>query len=59
MPRACFAAALAGNDPVVFFESQRLYDMPETVYAEVPSEYYEIPIGEPSVVRTGDRTSRS
>jgi 2-oxoisovalerate dehydrogenase E1 component len=51
--KGLMAAALAGNDPVVFFESQRLYDMPETVYAEVPSEYYEIPIGEPNVVRAG------
>jgi 2-oxoisovalerate dehydrogenase E1 component len=51
--KGLLAAALAGNDPVVFFESQRLYDMPETVYAEVPSEYYEIPIGEPNVVRAG------
>ncbi|HEX3206870.1 MAG TPA: transketolase C-terminal domain-containing protein, partial [Propionibacteriaceae bacterium] len=41
------------NDPVIFFESQRLYDMPETVYPEVPSEYYEIPIGAPNVVRAG------
>jgi 2-oxoisovalerate dehydrogenase E1 component len=51
--KGLMAAALAGNDPVVFFESQRLYDMPETVYTEVPSEYYEIPIGEPHVVRAG------
>jgi 2-oxoisovalerate dehydrogenase E1 component len=51
--KGLMAAALAGNDPVVFFESQRLYDMPETVYPEVPSEYYEIPIGEPNVVRAG------
>jgi 2-oxoisovalerate dehydrogenase E1 component len=51
--KGLMAAALAGNDPVVFFESQRLYDMPETVYAEVPAEYYEIPIGEPNVVRAG------
>jgi 2-oxoisovalerate dehydrogenase E1 component len=51
--KGLLAAALAGNDPVIFFESQRLYDMPETVYPEVPSEYYEIPIGAPNVVRAG------
>jgi 2-oxoisovalerate dehydrogenase E1 component len=51
--KGLLAAALAGNDPVVFFESQRLYDMPETVFAEVPSEYYEIAIGQPNVVRAG------
>lgn len=47
-------SALKGNDPVLFFESQRLYDLPETVYEDgVPAEDYEIPIGEPSVVREG------
>jgi 2-oxoisovalerate dehydrogenase E1 component len=55
--KGLLAAALAGNDPVVFFESQRLYDMPETVFPEVPSEYYETPIGQPNVVRTGDDLS--
>jgi Transketolase, pyrimidine binding domain len=29
--KGLLAAALAGNDPVIFFESQRLYDVPETV----------------------------
>jgi 2-oxoisovalerate dehydrogenase E1 component len=55
--KGLLAAALAGNDPVVFFESQRLYDMPETVFPEVPSEYYETPIGQPNVVRAGDDLS--
>jgi 2-oxoisovalerate dehydrogenase E1 component len=55
--KGLLAAALAGNDPVIFFESQRLYDMPETVFPEVPSEYYETPIGLPNVVRTGDDLS--
>lgn len=55
--KGLLAAALAGNDPVVFFESQRLYDMPETVFPDVPSEYYETPIGQPNVVRTGDDLS--
>ena len=55
--KSLLAAALAGNDPVVFFESQRLYDMPETVFPDVPAEYYETPIGQPNVVRSGDDLS--
>ena len=47
-------AALAGTDPVVFFESQRLYDMGEMFHeGGVPAEYYEVPIGEPDVKRVG------
>jgi len=47
-------AALAGTDPVVFFESQKLYDYGE-MFAEqgVPEGYYEIELGEPSVKRSG------
>jgi 2-oxoisovalerate dehydrogenase E1 component len=55
--KGLLAAALGGNDPVVFFESQRLYDMPETVFPDVPAEYYETPIGQPNVVRSGDDLS--
>ena len=47
-------AALNGTDPVVFFESQRIYDKGEEFHKEgVPTEYYEIPIGEPDVKRVG------
>ncbi|MGE5570938.1 MAG: thiamine pyrophosphate-dependent enzyme [Rhodospirillales bacterium] len=47
-------AALAGTDPVVFFESQKIYDIGEMfVEGGVPEGYYEVPIGEPSVKRTG------
>jgi len=53
--KGLLTSALRGNDPVVFFESQRLYDMPETVHPEgVPEEDYTTPIGVPQVVRTGD-----
>ena len=46
--------ALRGTDPVVFFESQRLYPEPETlVEGGVPVEYYEIEMGEPAVRRIG------
>ena len=47
-------AALAGTDPVVFFESQRLYDIGEMFQtAGVPEGYYEIELGLPSVKRSG------
>ena len=47
-------AALNGTDPVVFFESQRLYDMGEQFYTEgVPAEPYEIEIGGVKTVRAG------
>ena len=47
-------AALAGTDPVIFFESQRLYDMGEMFQtAGVPEGYYEIELGLPSVKRSG------
>ncbi|MFN8441749.1 MAG: thiamine pyrophosphate-dependent enzyme [Caldilineaceae bacterium] len=46
--------ALAGSDPVVFFESQRLYSEPETLVKEgVPTDYFEVPMGEPAVRRAG------
>ncbi|MBQ9939953.1 MAG: dehydrogenase [Clostridia bacterium] len=47
-------SALAGTDPVIFFESQRIYDIGEQFHeGGVPEEYYEIPLGEPDVKRTG------
>ena len=47
-------SALLGTDPVVFFESQRLYDMPELFHeGGVPEGAYEIPFGEPDVKRSG------
>jgi 2-oxoisovalerate dehydrogenase E1 component len=45
--------ALAGTDPVVFFESQRLYDIGEVFETEVPEAYYEVPIGPPAKRRDG------
>lgn len=46
--------ALAGTDPVVFFESQRIYDVGEQFRKEgVPEGYYEIPFGEPDIKRQG------
>jgi 2-oxoisovalerate dehydrogenase E1 component len=47
-------SALAGTDPVVFFESQRLYGIGEMFRPEgVPEGYYEIPIGEPDIKKEG------
>jgi len=45
--------ALAGSDPVIFFESQRLYDIGELFEKEVPADYYEVPFGPPAQRRTG------
>ena len=47
-------AALAGTDPVVFFESQKVYDFGEMFVEEgVPEGYYEIDLAQPSVKRRG------
>jgi 2-oxoisovalerate dehydrogenase E1 component len=47
-------AALAGTDPVVFFESQKIYDYGEMfVEHGVPEGHYEIDLSEPSIKRQG------
>jgi 2-oxoisovalerate dehydrogenase E1 component len=47
-------AALQGTDPVIFFESQRIYGVGEEFHeGGVPAEYYEIPLGEPDIKRRG------
>ncbi len=46
--------ALKGTDPVVFFESQRIYDVGEQFHeGGVPTERYEIEIGDVNKVRDG------
>jgi 2-oxoisovalerate dehydrogenase E1 component len=46
--------ALRGTDPVIFFESQLLYDIGEQFAPDgVPEGYYEIPEGEPAVRKQG------
>ena len=48
-------SALQGTDPVIFFESQRIYDIGEMFHSEgVLQGYYEVPIGEPDIKRTGE-----
>ena len=44
--------ALRGTDPVIFYESQLLYDMSEK-FERVPEGYYEISEGEPALRRQG------
>jgi len=47
-------SALTGTDPVIFFESQRIYDQPELFHpGGVPEGRYEVPFGEPAVRREG------
>jgi len=47
-------SALTGTDPVIFLESQRIYDQPEEFHpGGVPVGPYEIPIGEPDVKKPG------
>lgn len=48
-------AALLSTDPVIFFESQRLYDQPEIFRGEegVPAGAYHVPFGVPDVKRAG------
>lgn len=53
--KGLLTSALRGNDPVVYFESQRLYDMPEIIFPKgVPTDDYETPIGVPNLVRQGE-----
>jgi 2-oxoisovalerate dehydrogenase E1 component len=48
-------SALQGTDPVIFFESQRIYDIGEMFHkGGVPEGYYEIPFGEPDIKRHGN-----
>ncbi len=47
-------SALQGTDPVIYFESQRIYDIGEQFHeGGVPEGYYEIPFGEPDVKKAG------
>jgi 2-oxoisovalerate dehydrogenase E1 component len=52
--KGLMASALSGTDPVVFFESQTLYDTVEIFRPDgVPRDYYRLPIGEPAVKSAG------
>ena len=48
--KGLLTSALNGSDPVIFFESQRLYNQAENFHeGGVPRESYEIEIGEPDI----------
>jgi len=51
--KGMLTTALGGSDPVVFFESQRLYPIGERFEPEVPEGTYEIPEGQPAKRRDG------
>ncbi len=52
--KGLMTTALNGTDPVIFFESQRLYDIGEQFHqGGVPAESYEIAIGEPDIKHAG------
>ncbi|MCI8610706.1 MAG: dehydrogenase [Clostridiales bacterium] len=52
--KGLMCAALNGTDPVIFFESQRIYDIGEQFHeGGVPQGSYEVPFGEPDVKRAG------
>lgn len=47
-------SALCSSDPVMYFESQKLYDMGELFHKDgVPADYYEVPIGQADIKRAG------
>lgn len=53
--KGLMTAALDQDDPVVFFESQRLYSVTERFHpGGVPRDPVSVRIGEPHVVRSGD-----
>ena len=53
--KGLLATAMSGNDPVVFFESQRLYNQVEIFQpGGVPAAYYRLPLGEPAVMKEGN-----
>jgi len=48
-------SALTGTDPVIVFESQRIYDQGELFHeGGVPEGFYTVPIGEPDIKRKGE-----
>ncbi len=52
--KGLMANALNGTDPVIFFESQRIYDIGEQFHkGGVPEGSYEVEMGEPDIKREG------
>lgn len=52
--KGLMTAALNGTDPVIFFESQRIYDVGEQFHeGGVPEGTYEVKLGDPDVKKVG------
>ncbi|MDD6266155.1 MAG: thiamine pyrophosphate-dependent enzyme [Clostridia bacterium] len=52
--KGLMTSALEGTDPVIFFESQRIYDKGEEFRPDgVPEGYFEIELGEPDIKKEG------
>ena len=52
--KGIMTSALNGTDPVIVFESQRIYDVGELFHeGGVPEGSYEVPLGEPDIKRAG------
>ncbi len=52
--KGLMTSALEGTDPVIFFESQRIYDKGEEFMAGgVPEGHFEIELGDPDIKREG------
>jgi 2-oxoisovalerate dehydrogenase E1 component len=52
--KGLMTSALDGTDPVIFFESQRIYGFGEEFRADgVPEGHFEIPFGEPDIKKEG------
>ncbi len=52
--KGLLSAAIACDDPVLVFESQRLYDKTELFADSVPEGDYQLPIGVPDIKRAGE-----
>lgn len=47
-------SALVGTDPVIFFESQRIYGIAEEFHpGGIPEGHYEVPFGQPAIRQDG------
>ncbi len=52
--KGLLASAIADPNPVMFFEHKGLY---RSVYQEVPTNYYTLPLGKAALLRTGDEVT--
>lgn len=52
--KGLLAAAIEDPNPVMFFEHKALY---RSIRQEVPVDYYTLPIGKASIIRTGEQVS--